>query len=972
MVKFRMIRVAALGALAIAPAAWAQTGSITGRVTEARSQAPIDGARVMAVSGTTIAASGLTRDDGTYRLVNLAPGTYTVRVMRIGFIPAAIENVRVTAGGTTTADAQLNQSATELNPVVTVASRREEKALDAPASVSVVEVRDIMERPSVTVADHIQGVAGVDVSKGGVAQSNVVARGFNNAFSGSMLTLVDYRFAAVPSLRVNVPLLFTSTNEDIERVEVLLGPASALYGPNSANGVLHVITKSPFTSQGTTLTVDGGTQSLFRGSIRHAGLLSEKVGYKLSGEYFTAEDFKSFTARDPSGAVIDRFDPGEPDSFPASAPPGRAGQPNVRDFGIRRYVGEARLDIRPSDNSEFVTTYGLSHIDNALEYTGANGTALARNWTYQSIQQRMRIGRLFGQVFLNFSDAGNDNAQSLDGTYLLRSGQPIVDQSRVYAAQLQHGFAVGDRYDFIYGVDYIFTNPRTGNTINGRNEDIDDVTEIGGYVQGTARLTPRFDLVGALRVDNNDQIEGNAVSPRAALIFRPSETQNWRLTFNRAFSTPQNFTMFLDLIQAANVGGTPYNVRALGNRPKQGWSFKRDCDPSVSGGLCMQTLFGAPGWQPATAATAYQGALTANRDAFIAGLAPQIEGTLGTSPQVAQAVAGQLVDFLRGLTPSASQIATRIAYLTDPETTNLDPTAVRDIRPLEASFNNTWEIGYKGIIGNRLRLAIDAWTQKRGDVGNPAGLATPNVFFDSTSLANYMGGALIPAITGALMQPPFNMPQAQAQAIAQQFGPQVAAAFADGLQPLPLGIIQFNNDQFANPNDIYATYTSYDQEVTVNGLDLAVDFVVNDQWTVGGTYSWVSDLVFDDIVSSNNLPLMLNAPDNKVTLGVQYRNEDTRWGFDIMGRYTNAYPVNSGVYATDFRFPRPGSTTSYIYEGVHAAALLDIGVTKRLTVGTNELLVSLRADNALNHGYRTMPGMPLIGRLISTRLSYQF
>ncbi len=130
-----------------------------------------------------------------------------------------------------------------------------------------------------TAADQVQGLAGVDVSKGGIAQSNVVARGFNNTFSGSLLMLQDYRFAGVPSLRVNVPLLFTSTNEDIERIEVLLGPASALYGPNSSHGVIHTITKSPFTSQGTMLTVDGGTHSLFRasGSIRRPGRRQGRV-----------------------------------------------------------------------------------------------------------------------------------------------------------------------------------------------------------------------------------------------------------------------------------------------------------------------------------------------------------------------------------------------------------------------------------------------------------------------------------------------------------------------------------------------------------------------------------------------------------------------------------------------------------------------------------------------------------------------
>ena len=321
------------------------------------------------------------------------------------------------------------------------------------------------------------------MNQGGIAQSNVVARGFNNAFSGSILMLQDYRFAGVPSLRVNVPFLMTGTNEDVERVEVLLGPASALYGPNSANGVLHIITKSPFTSQGTTLTIDGGERSLFRGAIRHAGLVTPKVGYKLSGEYFTANDWSSSSARDTLGARLPNFDPGEPDVFPAQAPGGRAGQANIRDFDLRRFTSEARVDVRPSDNSEFVTTLGYTKIGSGLELTGANGTSQIKNWSYRNVQQRARIGRLFGQVFANLSNAGNDDSLSTAGTFLLRSGQPIVDKSRVFAAQLQHGLSLGKKQDFVYGLDWIKTNPRSGGTINGRNEDIDNVTEGGDEVK---------------------------------------------------------------------------------------------------------------------------------------------------------------------------------------------------------------------------------------------------------------------------------------------------------------------------------------------------------------------------------------------------------------------------------------------------------------------------------------------------------
>src|SRR5687768_16440897 len=347
----------------------AQTGTVTGTITESRANQPVGGARVQALSATTVVAATQSRDDGTYRL-SVPAGAYTIVVNRIGYRPGNVA-VTVTAGVGATANVVLSERVVELNPVVTTASRREEKALSAPASVSVIEVREIQERPAVTAADHVQGIAGVDVSKGGVAQSNIVARGFNNAFSGSILTLQDYRFAGVPSLRVNVPLMFTTTNEDIERIEVLLGPASALYGPNSANGVLHIITKSPFTRQGSTLTIDGGERSLLRASVRNAGLLSSQIGYKLSAELLTASDFRSPSARDTLGNLLSNYDPGEPDFFPSSAPAGRRGLPVVRDFRIQKYTGEARVDIRPNENSEYVTTFGITNLTRAIEYTGA-------------------------------------------------------------------------------------------------------------------------------------------------------------------------------------------------------------------------------------------------------------------------------------------------------------------------------------------------------------------------------------------------------------------------------------------------------------------------------------------------------------------------------------------------------------------------------------------------------------------------
>ena len=441
-----------------AGAVGAQSGQITGRVTDAESGAPISDVRVEARSGGTI-RNALSAPSGTYRIAGLSDGEYVVSFSRIGYAAMA-DTVSVSGGGSVTVDMALSAIAVELNPTVISAGRTEEKALEAPASVSVVPERDIEETPSLTLNDQIKTQPGVDMAQTGIVTNNTVTRGFNNVFSGSMLTLTDNRYAFVPSLRVNTSFLVPTTNEDISRIEVLLGPASALYGPNSANGVMHVITKTPFESQGTTLSLGAGMRSesdplpsgdeeefgdksFTRAALRHAGTAGDRFGYKLSGQIMQGQDWHF-------------NDPAEPDTIPC---PGGSGLcENQRDFDVERWTLEGRTDFRPNGETDIVLGAGAAHSGTAIEMTGI-GAAQVRDWRYMYGQGRVRWNRLFAQVFMNTSDAGD--------TYLLRTGQPIIDESRMLVGQLQHGTLIGERIDLIYGIDAQRTDPRTGERSTG-------------------------------------------------------------------------------------------------------------------------------------------------------------------------------------------------------------------------------------------------------------------------------------------------------------------------------------------------------------------------------------------------------------------------------------------------------------------------------------------------------------------------
>ncbi|WP_396220626.1 TonB-dependent receptor domain-containing protein [Gemmatimonas sp.] len=962
-----------LGALPVFAAGLAaQAGTITGKVTNAESGRPIENATIKATVAGGASSGAVTGADGAFRLVNLADGAYTVSVSAIGFAPKSSANVRPGAVLTIAMTPRTNV----LEQTVVTASRaRPEKVLDAPAQILTVTSQQIEERPAVTVTDHLRATPGVDINRGGIAQANVVARGFNNAFSGSMLMLQDYRFAGVPSLRVNVPFLFTGTNEDIDRMEVLLGPASALFGPNSSNGVLHVITKSPFQSQGTTISVDGGERSVLRTGLRHAGKVNDKLAYKLSGEYMQGNDWEY-------------NDRSEPTVFPntANVPASRRGKTNQRDFDLQRYTGEARVDVRPREGMEAITTLGYTKVGNGIELTGANGSSQIKNWTYLSLQQRFKWNRLFAQAFLNSSDAGNASGTDDQGTFLLRSGQPIVDQSRVASAQIQHGFDLGAKQSFTYGADYIWTNPRTANTINGQNEDVDNVTEYGAYVQSSTKPIQKVELLLAARADANSVIAGQFFSPRAALILKPSENQNIRFTFNRAFSTPGNFSFFLDLIQTPNAGGSGFDVRARGNPPKEGHQFNRSCGTgSAFGSYCMRSAYASQGsFVGASAAAAFPGAIQALAPRLTPGIAGALQQA-GLPAAIAQQLAAGAVQFLGTRTPTNADLATRVSYLTT-ATTALQTSELTDIDPLAASFNNTYEVGYKGTVGGKVTFDVALWGQERGDVGTPAALATPNVFFGNPQqLGGYLGQQLGANLGPQLAQ--LGLTAAQIGAIVSG----VAGALTPSVASLPVGVVTFANGN-TTPNAVYATYFTSAGKLWVRGMDLATSVAATDRVTADLAYSYQSQNVFRGLNGGNGLPLMSNAPNSRGSLGVRYRNDDNGLGFELRTRYNEAYPVNSGVYASNFAFPiaagqtgavataaaggpgrcSPAPAGTFCYENVPEAVMFDAQITKRFNLGENKLAWTLNATNMFDNRVRTFPGVPEMGRMIMTRLQYSF
>jgi TonB-linked SusC/RagA family outer membrane protein len=233
-------------------------GTISGVVIDAGTRAPIPSAQVQIVGTTRGATTG---DDGRFRITGVRTGTFTVRVLRLGY-QASAQSVTVSAGGTAELSFTMSQAAVSLEQVVTTATGESERKREIGSAVTTLQPATSQIVAAQNVSQLLTGkVAGVDVQQAG----GTVGSGSRIRIRGaSSLSLTNEPLVVVDGIRFNnnvaqsntvgsttigvggqVPSRFNDINpEDIETIEVLKGPAAAAqYGTAAANGVIQITTK---------------------------------------------------------------------------------------------------------------------------------------------------------------------------------------------------------------------------------------------------------------------------------------------------------------------------------------------------------------------------------------------------------------------------------------------------------------------------------------------------------------------------------------------------------------------------------------------------------------------------------------------------------------------------------------------------------------------------------------------------------
>lgn len=277
----------------IAVCVYAQT-TLQGTVRESSSGEGIVGASV-SVKGKY--GGAITDSKGQFTLsTELAPPltliVYSVGLARQEFLIAT---------SSTTLDIVLSESLSPLNEVVVSASRTEERLLRSPVSIEKMDNMAVRNIAALNYFDATANLKGLDMVTSGLTYKVINTRGFNDTGNGRFLQIIDGMDNQSAGLGFTPGNLFGPSDLDVESVELIPGSASALWGPVAFNGMLQTHTKNPWDYQGLTVQTKLGinhindgqynAEPLYEVSARYAQALNSRFAFKINTSYFAGKDW---------------------------------------------------------------------------------------------------------------------------------------------------------------------------------------------------------------------------------------------------------------------------------------------------------------------------------------------------------------------------------------------------------------------------------------------------------------------------------------------------------------------------------------------------------------------------------------------------------------------------------------------------------------------------------------------------------
>jgi outer membrane cobalamin receptor len=531
-------------------------GRVEGRVMDAGTGQGLFGVNVM-IKGTLL---GTVSDErGGFVIEPISAGSYAIEASLIGHEKQAQKDIQVEAGKTASVVFRLKPTVLQHQPEVVTASKRKQAIEDAPTTVEVVGNQEIQSRNATTLDQVLQNTAGMGIIDGQIDLRG--STGFNYAAGSRVLLLIDGH-----------PLINGDTGginwdaipiEEVDRVEVVKGAGSALYGSNAMGGMVNVITRDPTPVPQTRFRFTYGfydtpaydswrwtdrflTYRLFeqkRLDFRHAlafdgidishsrvigkvGLLIT-VGRKQSTGYYQNGDYSRWNVM---GKVKIQISNQKILTLSGNW------ATNWHSEMIQWFSQNRPLEVPPSE------------LGNAIRYSKANANATYRHVVNSSLAYTLKAN-WYRTNWKNYYHDNNDHALT----------HKIGTEVQVDYLWKSHAFTFGSEFIYDHVFSEIFGNHSTYDAALYGEDEL-KFANLWTFTLGT-----RYDIHQVQGVYTDGEL-----NPRLGLVFHPENGPSFRFSVGHGFRAPSIAEVFTDI----TVSGI-HVVKNLDLREaERAWSFE--------------------------------------------------------------------------------------------------------------------------------------------------------------------------------------------------------------------------------------------------------------------------------------------------------------------------------------------------------------------------------------------------------------
>ncbi len=421
------------------------------------------------------------------------------------------------------------------------ASRSTQKITEAPSTITVITAKDIENMGVSSLPEVFRSIPGMDVARISPSDANISIRGFNREGSNKVLALIDGRPIYMDLFGITFWDILPIGIEDIEKIEIIRGPGSTLYGANAFNGVISIFTKNPDKESGghisSTMGPYGFSETIY--AMGNEDLYSYRVssGFKRTNSFENTEDNVMQNVRANGSFYMNSDDEKEKLSIHTGFVKGNLDSlfSLIGSFKINNYNHIYAQTVYENSGFKFNLIYDFTDVQTQGGFPSPKSI-----YTYKENRNGTNTAEDYKQIDL--VKLGEDLANI--GFNLRELNNPIiVGRTHKIEAELQYQKDFGKDI-FLTGLNYKYsTLDATGLLDNDFSQHL-----LGIYAQNELKLGSFIFNIGIRGdfLDTKENIIGTnkevgnifSISPRGSIVFIANDSNVFRFSAGRAFRNP--------------------------------------------------------------------------------------------------------------------------------------------------------------------------------------------------------------------------------------------------------------------------------------------------------------------------------------------------------------------------------------------------------------------------------------------------